>query len=892
MYFLLVQPLFGAARKPGAGPFPRYQFPGNQLLEKACQQSSIASINPEFKRPARKQTMKTKLTLLLLSAFGVPLSLLAQGTAFTYQGRLNDGASAANGSYDLVFSLYDAAGNGTQVGGSVTNAATGVTNGLFTATLDFGTGVFTGNACWLEIGVRTNGGGAFASLSPRQPLTASPYALYAPNAGAAANAGIANSVAPGSINTVALATGAVDSRSIADGSIAQNDLSPALASNTFWRLGGNAGTSAGANFLGTTDNQPLELRANNARGLRIEPVQDLSWRFSVNNLIGGSAGNYVAPGVAGSVLAGGGAVYSYSSETNSISADYSFLGGGRAATIQTGAVDSFLGGGVRNSIQRDAQRSFLGGGEMNSIQTNAQAAFLGGGYRNSIGTNSFYATLGGGYQNLIGPRAMSSVLGGGSENTHQAGVIEGFLGGGNRNTNGGTYGVLVGGQRNRIQEGALGAFIGGGSENTLETGTYGSFLGGGENNSIRTNAGHAVVVGGRNNSIGTGANWAFLGGGANNSISTSSSYSTLGGGRDNTNGGNYAFLGGGSGNTIQTNSALSVLGGGHENVIKGFATESVLGGGSGNSIEENVTAAFLGGGSSNTVRAFAQYSSMGGGNRNTNGGIASVVPGGQDNFAGGRFSFAAGQRAKAPYEGDFVWADSQPADFSAANADQFLVRARNGVGINKDNPATALDVNGTVTATAFAGSGSGLTSVIADQLDGQHGAFYQNAGNLNAGTLPDARLAANVPRTNQVWLVGGNAGTAAGVNFLGTTDNQPIEFKVKGLRALRLEPTTGAAANVIGGYAGNTIGSSNIGSVIAGGGNYGMGNSILADYSVIGGGYANKIEAVESGQGFSIIGGGFWNAVLANTDRIHDRRRVWEHHRNQRPQFGDRRRTA
>jgi hypothetical protein len=29
------------------------------------------------------------------------LSINAQGTAFTYQGRLNDGASPANGSYDL-----------------------------------------------------------------------------------------------------------------------------------------------------------------------------------------------------------------------------------------------------------------------------------------------------------------------------------------------------------------------------------------------------------------------------------------------------------------------------------------------------------------------------------------------------------------------------------------------------------------------------------------------------------------------------------------------------------------------------------------------------------------------------------------------------------------------
>ena len=36
------------------------------------------------------------------------------------------------------------------------------------------------------------------------------------------------------------------------------------------------------------------------------------------------------------------------------------------------------------------------------------------------------------------------------------------------------------------------------------------------------------------------------------------------------------------------------------------------------------------------------------------------------------------------------------------------------------------------------GSGSGLD---ADKLDGQEGSYYRNAGNLNAGTIPDARLA-------------------------------------------------------------------------------------------------------------------------------------------------------
>jgi hypothetical protein len=118
----------------------------------------------------------------------------AQGTAFTYSGRLNDGGGAANGSYDLRFTLCDAVTNGTAFG-SWTNIATGITNGLFSVMLDFG-GVFNGSNCWLEIAARTSGNGPFAALSPRQPILPTPYAIFSANAGnaaTAATAGIAGS---------------------------------------------------------------------------------------------------------------------------------------------------------------------------------------------------------------------------------------------------------------------------------------------------------------------------------------------------------------------------------------------------------------------------------------------------------------------------------------------------------------------------------------------------------------------------------------------------------------------------------------------------------------------------------------------------------------------------
>ena len=103
----------------------------------------------------------------------------AQGTAFSYQGHLNDNGSPANGIYDLRFTVCDALTNGDILAGPVTNSATGVSNGLFTVTLDFGGGVFTGPARWLQLDVQTNGNGTFTTLLPRQPILPTPYAIMA-----------------------------------------------------------------------------------------------------------------------------------------------------------------------------------------------------------------------------------------------------------------------------------------------------------------------------------------------------------------------------------------------------------------------------------------------------------------------------------------------------------------------------------------------------------------------------------------------------------------------------------------------------------------------------------------------------------------------------------------
>jgi hypothetical protein len=131
----------------------------------------------------RTHMQKMLFAVAALATFNLQLATTyAQGTAFVYQGRLISGGTPATGIYDLTFALFDTDSAGNQVGGTLTNSPTAVTNGLFAVTLDFGPGVFDGTARWLELGVRTNGVGSFTILTPRQPILPVPYAIMAGSA--------------------------------------------------------------------------------------------------------------------------------------------------------------------------------------------------------------------------------------------------------------------------------------------------------------------------------------------------------------------------------------------------------------------------------------------------------------------------------------------------------------------------------------------------------------------------------------------------------------------------------------------------------------------------------------------------------------------------------------
>jgi len=124
------------------------------------------------------------------------------GTAFTYQGRLIDANSPADGAYDFQFKLFDSDTVGSQVGSDVNVGDVDVIDGYFTVELDFGN-VFDGTALWLEVGIREGvlaDANDYITLTARQLLTATPYALYAKiSEGVVGGVGITGSGSSGKI---------------------------------------------------------------------------------------------------------------------------------------------------------------------------------------------------------------------------------------------------------------------------------------------------------------------------------------------------------------------------------------------------------------------------------------------------------------------------------------------------------------------------------------------------------------------------------------------------------------------------------------------------------------------------------------------------------------------
>jgi trimeric autotransporter adhesin len=416
------------------------------------------------------------------------------GSSFTYQGRLMEFDKPASGSYELQCKIFDTMELGSQIGNTLDLDKVPVQGGLFMVELDFGASSFYGIALYLEIGVRPQDAIAEFEILPRQKLTSVPYANFTR---AALNA----------------------------------DMIDGIDSSKLWKLAGNNGTTSGADFIGTSDNQAVDFKVNNSRAFRLEPGAS-------PNVIGGYKDNSVKDGVVGAFIGGGGA----DNLKNRVEDNYGTVGGGMGNSAGSGFGSEFatIGGGTENIA--NAKYSTVSGGAVNAAI--GVSATVSGGKNNSC--ESDRSTIGGGAENSIESGIGVTIAGGLSNSADEDSAT---VGGGEANNASAKYATIGGGNDNYIS--GEGAAINGGIKN-IATGEAGTISGGKQNNAnddfcsvgggTKNSATkeYAAVSGGfTNTASGVGA---YIGGGANNTAS--GSYSVIPGGNDNTAVGQFSFAAG------------------------------------------------------------------------------------------------------------------------------------------------------------------------------------------------------------------------------------------------------------------------------------------------------------------------------------------------------------
>jgi hypothetical protein len=258
-----------------------------------------------------------------------------------------------------------------------------------------------------------------------------------------------------------------------------------------WLLTGN-NVSAGQ-FLGTVNDQPLEVRVNNQRVLRLEPGP------RAPNVVAGGPANFAAAGVQGATIGGGGEALA----PNRVFDHFGSIGGGWSNAVgdeQTPVADSFgtVGGGIINTASgvgatiaggggnfADGMASTIGGGEDNKALGLDSA--IGGGARNMAGAEG--ATVAGGANNTASRD--HAAIGGGKEN--QASGLRSTIAGGDSNTASGLISAIAGGASNTAS--LQGAAVGGGTGNTASG--ISAAVAGGQSNTA--SGASSAIPGGANN---------------------------------------------------------------------------------------------------------------------------------------------------------------------------------------------------------------------------------------------------------------------------------------------------------------------------------------------------------------------------------------------------------
>jgi len=427
--------------------------------------------------------IRRSLSLALIVGTLCPLALAQPiTTSFTYQGELSDGGAPVNGAYDFTFRLFDAASGGTQFGPTLCSDDLTVTNGKFTVSLDFGN-AFPGVRRFIEVQVRSGAAGecanttGYTTLLPRQEVTATPYATFAPTAGtatsavSAANASNLNNQ-PGSFyqNAANLTGTLADARlstNVPRLNVANTFVSPVTAPTFNGALNGNASTATLAANASNLNGQPPSF-FQNASNLNAGTLADARLSTNVPLL---SANNTFTG-------------------TNTFSQNTTFQAG---VITQVGRIGSITPDPVRLMVNNNTALTLSSGpiasGESglqfpnivvgnNTVDpSNQGSAVLSGGaigVSNSVLLGANHAVIAGGRGNIASN--LLTTISGGSENS--ASGVAATIGGGFLNEATASGATVSGGDTNTAS--ALGATVSGGATNQA-TASFATVPGGAQN---------------------------------------------------------------------------------------------------------------------------------------------------------------------------------------------------------------------------------------------------------------------------------------------------------------------------------------------------------------------------------------------------------------------------
>lgn len=437
------------------------------------------------------------LAMLILMLASVTC-VMAQTTAFRYQGRLVQAGVPANGQYDFAMTLWDQSAAGTQIGQTLTLSAVSVSEGSFTAVLDFGVNAFNGSDRYLEISVRVSGDpqATFQPLSPRQQVTSTPYAIKSVTAGTAdalssACVSCVSGSQIGSIATDQISTGTLPANRGGTG------LSATGPSGSLLRSDGTTWTTA-----------PLQ----------VADVPDLGGSYVRNGSVQQTANfNISGNGTAGGTLSGNTVNTKTQYNLNnqrilSVAGNANLFVGGNTGTLNTGNNNSFFGNNSGAANSTGSLNAFFGSDTGSSNTSGANNSFYGyhAGQINSTGNNnSFFGSNSGRNSNIGFNNAFFGKDSGfGGTSTHD----NAFFG----------YGAGYSNTSN------LNSFFGSGSGSANTSGTSNSFFG--------YSAGSHNLAGNGNSFFGTSA-------GLSNASGVNNTFVGLESGSFNTSGANNTAIG-------------------------------------------------------------------------------------------------------------------------------------------------------------------------------------------------------------------------------------------------------------------------------------------------------------------------------------------------------------